>query len=131
MNNTLNTMMDHTWDSFYSGQIRQTRFPAIVDVSPDSVYDIVYTGTPPNKQLLKLDHQNPDVGMIVRIAYPNAGSFAVILHEKEVLRKWQIRYGIQPGVKKRMIKMNKWSDELKNYEPISKTNCGENRFLGI
>lgn len=22
MNNTLNTMMDHTWDSFYSGQIR-------------------------------------------------------------------------------------------------------------
>ena len=100
-------------------------------MSPDSVYDIVYTGTPPNKQLLKLDHQNPDVGMIVRIAYPNAGSFAVMLHETEVLRKWQIRYGIQPGIKKRMIKMNKWSDELKNYEPISKTNCGENRFLGI
>lgn len=57
-------------------------------------------------------HQDPDVGMTVRIAYPSAGSFAV-------------------KVNKKLIDLNKWNDELKDYEPITETKCGENRFLGI
>lgn len=28
--NTLNEFMDHTWDSFYTGQIRLARFPAVI-----------------------------------------------------------------------------------------------------
>lgn len=114
INNKLNTMMDHSWDGFYSSQKRQTRFPTIVDVATEggSIYDIVYTGTPPNKQLFKLEHQDPNVGMTIRIAYPNAGSFAVMLNKK-------------------LIPMNKWRDDLRNYGPITQTKCGENRFLGI
>lgn len=50
INNKLNSMMDHSWDGFYSSQKRQTRFPTIVDIGTKGhVYDIVYTGTPPNK----------------------------------------------------------------------------------
>lgn len=29
-NNTLNSMMDHVWDGFYTGQVRLTRFPATI-----------------------------------------------------------------------------------------------------
>jgi len=28
--NTLNSMMDHVWDGFYSGQLRLSRFPALI-----------------------------------------------------------------------------------------------------
>ena len=54
MKNVLNSMMDHVWDGFYAGQIRQTRFPAVVDAELGSVYDIAYTGTPPKKQVFEL-----------------------------------------------------------------------------
>jgi hypothetical protein len=54
MNNKLNSEMDHGWDGFYTSQKRLTRFPAIVDAHMGSTYDIVYTGTPPKKQLFEL-----------------------------------------------------------------------------
>jgi len=31
--NKLNSMMDHVWDGFYSGQIRLSRFPSIINVN--------------------------------------------------------------------------------------------------
>ena len=31
MSNKLNSMMDHTWDGFYTGQKRLSRFPALID----------------------------------------------------------------------------------------------------
>ena len=33
-NNTLNAMMDHIWDTFYTGQRRMARFPAAMLMSP-------------------------------------------------------------------------------------------------
>jgi hypothetical protein len=33
--NKLNSYMDHVWDGFYSGQIRESRFPAMVELMPD------------------------------------------------------------------------------------------------
>jgi len=29
--NVLNTQMDHVWDGFYTGQLRQSRFPAQIE----------------------------------------------------------------------------------------------------
>jgi len=29
MENKLNSMMDHMWDGFYSGQVRMSRFPSV------------------------------------------------------------------------------------------------------
>ena len=34
--NTLNSMMDHVWDGFYTGQLRLSRFPAMVEVDPSN-----------------------------------------------------------------------------------------------
>jgi len=44
--NVLNAFMDTVWDGFYTGQVRQSRFPAIVD-SADTIYTITLTGSPP------------------------------------------------------------------------------------
>jgi len=112
MKNVLNIEMDHVWDGFYTGQLRQTRIPAVVDAFKNSVYDIVYTGTPPKKQLFELVSQSPDTGMTVRIAYPDAVSYSVQLN----------------GV---TVEMNDWNDLLKNYGPITQTKCGENRYIGV
>jgi hypothetical protein len=103
--------MDHGWDGFYTSQKRSQRFPSIIDVTPDSTYDITYTGTPPNNQLFKLDHLD-DVGMMLRIAYPAAGSYAVTIDEQ-------------------LVPMNEWDDALQNFKPVARSTCGENRFLAI
>jgi hypothetical protein len=55
-NNSLNTMMDHVWDGFYTGQIRLSRFPAVVEANKD--YEILYTGTPPASQRFDLISEN-------------------------------------------------------------------------
>ena len=44
-NNTLNSMMDHVWDGFYTGQIRLSRFP--IQIETDHHYLIDMAGTPP------------------------------------------------------------------------------------
>lgn len=93
-------------------------FPAIVDVPADSTYDITYTGTPPNSQLFKLDpitiqdKSGKKTGMLLRIAYPAAGSYAVTVDDK-------------------LVPMNDWDDALRNYGPVNRTKCGENRYLAI
>lgn len=111
INVKLNAMMDHGWDGFYTSQKRSQRFPSIIDATPNSTYDITYTGTPPNSQLFKLDHQD-GVGMMLRIAYPAAGSYAVTVNEQ-------------------LVPMNEWDDALKNFKPVARSKCGENRFLAI
>ena len=112
MNNTLNSEMDHVWDGFYSGQLRQSRFPAVIDASKESTYDVVYSGTPPKKQLFELWGNGNGIGTIVRIAYPEAVAMQVQINGK-------------------YIEMNQWSDLEKNYAPIKRAYCGENRFLAV
>jgi len=42
--NVLNSFMDHTWDGFYTGQKRLSRFPA--QILTGKHYTVTYTGTP-------------------------------------------------------------------------------------
>jgi hypothetical protein len=50
--NTLNEFMDHVWDGFYTGQIRLSRFPSIIETFKN--YEVLYTGTPPSNQRFSL-----------------------------------------------------------------------------
>jgi hypothetical protein len=52
-NNTLNSMMDHVWDGFYTGQTRISRFPGLL--STDMDYTLEISGTPPKKMRFKLE----------------------------------------------------------------------------
>lgn len=65
--------MDHVWDGFYTGHLRLQRFPTIVDLNYD--YTLYYSGTPPNKQLFRLDGAENGEGAIFQITYPNAGTY--------------------------------------------------------
>jgi len=112
ISNKLNAQMDHVWDGFYTGQLRQTRFPSIIDAGKGSTYDITYTGTPPKKQVFELYSMDPEAEVVVRIAYPSA-----------------VAYEVQ--VAGARVEMNQWSDLEKNYGPIKRTSCGENRYLAV
>jgi hypothetical protein len=103
--------MDHVWDGFYSGQLRKSRFPVIVDAFKTSIYDIAYSATPPKKQRFKLWANNKNTGLLVRIAYPDSVAYQVKRNGK-------------------VIEYNSWNDALKDYASISQTKCGENRYLG-
>lgn len=69
----LNSAMDHVWDGFYSGQLRLSRFPALIEGGDD--YSITYTGTPPGKMRYKLDGNRG--GTVISIPYPNAGAYGI------------------------------------------------------
>jgi len=72
-NNTLNSMMDHVWDGFYTGQLRLSRFPGQLETGKD--YTIEMTSTPPRKMRYTLQ---ADLGGVkLKIPYPVAGSLTV------------------------------------------------------
>lgn len=101
--------MDHVWDGFYTGQIRLSRFPSIIETI--GYHNLKYTGTPPNNARYKLIS---DVGAItIKIHYPNAGSYSI---EAD-------------GVYK---DYTPWDKSLGRHSPVTgKEGCGENRFVGI
>lgn len=106
--NKINSMMDHVWDGFYTGQVRLSRFPAQIETMGD--YEISYTGTPPNKMRYKLIS---DIGGIkVKVYYPNAGSYSILVDGNE-------------------IPYTPWDESLGRHGPLQKTMCGENRYVGI
>lgn len=71
--NTVNSMMDHIWDGFYTGQKRLSRFP--VQIETDHHYLIKMAGTPPGKMRYTL---RADGGWLtLRLYYPNAGAYQV------------------------------------------------------
>jgi len=72
-NNTLNSMMDHVWDGFYTGQIRASRFPGLLSTNVD--YTLEMSGTPPKKMRFKLGAKTG--GVKIKIPYPVAGSITV------------------------------------------------------
>jgi hypothetical protein len=108
-NNTINAMMDHIWDAFYTGQQRMARFPAAIWTDED--YTIEFSGTNPAKMRFMLDAR---VGASkIRIPYPVAGSIQVYAN----------------GKKK---SMTPWDDTLGRNGALTKNKgCGENRFVGI
>lgn len=103
--------MDHVWDGFYTGQLRLSRFPSIVQADR-GVYDLLYTGTPAKKQRFTLKSQDWRAGMTIRIAYPSAMS-------RSVLKSGQI------------VDMNRWDENLRMYGEIKQRDCGENRYIGV
>lgn len=108
-NNTLNTFMDHTWDGFYTGQIRQSRFPSLIQTG--YTYNVTYTGTPPSNQRYKLIAENG--GIVVYIKYTKPGAYII------------------KDLSGNTIAGNSWDDSVKNIATIKGTKCGENRYLGV
>ena len=104
--------MDHVWDGFYTGQIRLQRFPGLVWSPAKSVYDIVFTGSPPLNLRFKLISDDPSASMMVRIAYPSADSRQILLNGQR-------------------IPMNQWDERIRNYGAITFSFCGENRYIGV
>lgn len=43
--NTLNSMMDHMWDGFYTGQKHKSDFPSMIEAKGN--WTVTMTGTPP------------------------------------------------------------------------------------
>jgi hypothetical protein len=78
MNSKLNSFMDHVWDGFYSGQVRESRFPAVVYAPKGSVYNITFSGSPAKKMRFELKSLDTRSGMTIRIAYPSAESRKVL-----------------------------------------------------
>lgn len=111
MANKLNSMMDHVWDGFYTGQKRLSRFPAVIDGN-QGVYNITMIGSPAKKLTFTLMAQNKTAGMTLRIAYPGAESRSLTKDGK-------------------VIEFTKWDEKLHMYGPITQSYCGENRYIGV
>lgn len=112
MSNKLNSMMDHVWDGFYSGQIRMSRFGSIFEGSRRSVYDLTFTGTPAKKMRFLLNGLSRTMGATIRIAYPGAES-------RSIVKDGSI---VQP---------NQWNDDIQMYDEVKQSYCGENRYIGV
>lgn len=70
---SLNTFMDHIWDGFYTGQLRLSRWPALIQTGTGSNHTIYYSSTPPNSQRFWL--QSEYAGTKIIIKYPKAGAY--------------------------------------------------------
>lgn len=110
--NKINSYMDHVWDGFYSGQLRTSRYPVVVDAKRGNIYEVEYTGNTPKNQTFTLKSQNREAALILRIFYPDTGSFSIYANEE-------------------FVESNSFNDATKQYDAISGSKCGENRFLGI
>jgi len=69
--NKLNSMMDHTWDGFYTSQKRKSMFPALIET--DKFYTVEYTGTPFANMRYTLRASTGQVKL--RVLYWNSGSY--------------------------------------------------------
>jgi hypothetical protein len=79
-NNKLNSMMDHVWDGFYTGQLHKSMFPSLIET--DQSYTIEYTGTPFNNMEYTLRAKQGKVNL--RILYWNSGSYEVYVGGNKV-----------------------------------------------
>ena len=109
--NAINTFMDHIWDGFYTGQLRLSRWPAIIQTGPTMSYEVLYTGTPPGNQRFTLKADYSAVAM--KINYPKPGAYQIL------------------DVNRKVIPGNKWNDTLKMVNPLKNAYCGENKYTGV
>lgn len=107
--NRVNSFMDHTWDGFYTGQKRLSRFPMQLETRGD--YTLKMTGTPPSSMRFTL---RAEMGAVkIKIPYPNAGAYTVYAN----------------GVEK---EYTPWDKDLGRHgELLKNKGCGENRFVGV
>lgn len=108
-NNTLNSMMDHVWDGFYTGQKRFSRFSSIIRTDWD--YTVTTTGTQPGNMRYRL--QADKGGVMLSIPYFNAGSYAI-------------------EVDGTVIEPTSWDEAQGSQANLTKTKgCGENRYIAV
>jgi len=115
--------MDHNCDSFYNSQQRISRFPGLVYAPPLSdtrkkamLYQVVMTGTPPEKMRWKLDIPNKTSGIIVWFLFPSAKARSILLDGEEV----PYNNRISNGVTGQSIPA-----------PVEGKKCGENRYIPV
>lgn len=107
--NELNSFMDHVWDGFYTGQVRLSRFPAQIETGED--YEVRFTGTPPKAMRFTLQAESSS-GIMVKIPYASAMANAIFVGGKE-------------------IPYTQWDSAEGRHGELSKSFCGENRYVGI
>lgn len=114
MNSKLNSFMDHVWDGFYTGQLRESRFPAVVYAPKGSEYNLTFTGSPAKKMRFELKSEDRYAGTTIRIPYPTAES-------RKILKNGNV------------VEMNQWDENLvpPGYGEVKQKFCGENRFIGV
>ena len=110
-NNKLNAFKDGCQDGFYKCQKRESKFPTMVYQQVDQ--KIAFTGTPPEKLRFRLHARSGTPGFLVTIDYPNAGAYQLYNEDNNP---------IQP---------TDWDNTQQNWAEVSKTSCGEWRFLGV
>lgn len=110
--NVINSMMDHTWDGFYTGQKRLSRFPA--QILTGKAYTLTYTGTPFKNGRYTLKADAGTNGILVKIPYPNAGAYSVKVNG--VIIPYQ---SIDPATSQ-PAEIN-----------VNTASCGANRFIGV
>lgn len=112
MENKLNSVMDHVWDGFYTGQVRLSRFHSIIQGDRGAVYDLNFTATPAKKFRFTLRSQSKTAGATIRIPYYTAESRSVLVDGK-------------------LVEPNQWDDATQQYGEIKQKFCGENRYIGV
>ena len=108
--NKLNAMMENVWDGFYFGQIRFSRFPALLQADRGSAYDVQMTGTPAKNMQYVLHSQSKKAGTTVRVAYPGAEPRAIYVDDQ-------------------LMQSNDWNDNNQQFGEVKQKFCGENRFI--
>jgi len=78
MSNNVNSMMDHIWDGFYTGQVRMSRFPSVFHAPRGAIYDLTLTGSPAEKMKFTMYGMSRSMGATIRIAYPGAASRSIV-----------------------------------------------------
>lgn len=114
MNNKVNSFMDHVWDGFYSGQLRLSRFPALIYAEKGTEYNLTFTGSPAKKFRFELKAQDRYAGTTIRIPYPSAES-------RKIVKDGQV------------VQTNQWDENASppGYGAVEQKYCGENRFIGV
>ena len=110
--NKLNSFMDKTWDGFYTGQKRRSRFPTMVYQGWD-FYNIEYTGTPPQKQSYRLFGKAGSPGFLVSIRYPSARAYQIFDSNMKPLMHTD------------------WNNKAKTWARPKGAYCGEFRYEGV
>lgn len=109
--NKLNSFMDKCWDGFYTCQIRISRFPALV-MTDDTTTEIKFTGSPAQNYRFKLE--TPEGGnTVVSMMYSNSKTFGIYDSDN------------------RYIPQTDYDATTETAGPITKSKCGENRYLPL
>jgi len=111
--NTINSMMDHGWDGFYTSQKRLQRFPAMVQAGTN--YTVQMKGTAPKDMRFALRADAGEGGMKVLIPFTGPVSHSV--------------YAAEGDDDLAKVAANPFMDSLGKPNPVQGTQCGQNAYF--